>query len=298
MEIHSVASLLHALAGMPPVLQSTAGNRDFGRFESLGFAGTHNDRNAMDRRLHEFLDLLSRSLDLESVRSDTLQFFSGYGYPDVAFAYTPEARADEPRLPKRLRASRLDVLYGACGPHSKTAPPETVKRRLVSSTRPFFWCCGMPDVGSNPGNNSDDWVGGARDWAHDYGLSSCLVVPLRVTHAGLPGMAFILSSEAGETFECSMRRNGDALHIASLAAHQRMYELSLQPDNLHAKLSAREIECLSWLSQGLRNDRIAERMRISHATVEMHLANARKKLGAATREQALVKAVMLRLIQP
>jgi DNA-binding CsgD family transcriptional regulator len=64
------------------------------------------------------------------------------------------------------------------------------------------------------------------------------------------------------------------------------------------RLTTRERECLLWLAKGLRNDRISERMGISNPTVEMHLAHARQKLGASTREQALAKAVALRLISP
>jgi pimeloyl-ACP methyl ester carboxylesterase len=55
---------------------------------------------------------------------------------------------------------------------------------------------------------------------------------------------------------------------------------------------------LEWLSKGLRNARIAECMGIALPTVEMHLAKARRKLGVATREQALVKALILGLICP
>jgi len=39
-------------------------------------------------------------------------------------------------------------------------------------------------------------------------------------------------------------------------------------------------------------------MGISVSTVELHLRKARRKLGAATREQALVKALSLGLIRP
>jgi DNA-binding CsgD family transcriptional regulator len=46
----------------------------------------------------------------------------------------------------------------------------------------------------------------------------------------------------------------------------------------------------------MRYDRIAERLGISRPTVELHLANARRKLGARTREQALAKAVALGLL--
>jgi DNA-binding CsgD family transcriptional regulator len=56
-------------------------------------------------------------------------------------------------------------------------------------------------------------------------------------------------------------------------------------------LSEREKECLSLLAQGLRTQRIAERIAISPATVEFHFKNARKKLGALTREQALAISV-------
>ncbi|MEO0384819.1 MAG: LuxR C-terminal-related transcriptional regulator [Pseudomonadota bacterium] len=41
----------------------------------------------------------------------------------------------------------------------------------------------------------------------------------------------------------------------------------------------------------MRTQRIAERIAISPATVEFHFKNARKKLGAVTREQALAISV-------
>lgn len=63
-------------------------------------------------------------------------------------------------------------------------------------------------------------------------------------------------------------------------------------------LTPRERECLSWLASGLRNERIANRMHVSLATVEFHLSNVRRKLGASTREQALVMAIVRGLIDP
>jgi DNA-binding CsgD family transcriptional regulator len=46
----------------------------------------------------------------------------------------------------------------------------------------------------------------------------------------------------------------------------------------------------------MRHDRIAERLGITRPTVELHLANARRKLRARTREQALAKAITLGLL--
>jgi DNA-binding CsgD family transcriptional regulator len=64
------------------------------------------------------------------------------------------------------------------------------------------------------------------------------------------------------------------------------------------RLTPREIECLEWLGRGLRVGGIGSRLGIGVPTVATHLSGARKKLGAATREQALVLALRLGLIDP
>ena len=69
------------------------------------------------------------------------------------------------------------------------------------------------------------------------------------------------------------------------------------PADPPVRLTERECEALALLADGHRNDRIAHRMSISVSTVEMHLANARRKLCARTREQALVEAIRRGLIR-
>jgi DNA-binding CsgD family transcriptional regulator len=110
-------------------------------------------------------------------------------------------------------------------------------------------------------------------------------------------------------FSCQMRLSpdkldrwfaevGSTLQVALFYADWKHLELMRRADAEAVGLSPRERECLLWLAKGLRNDRVAERMGISNPTVEMHLAHARRKLGAATREQALAKALALHLISP
>lgn len=64
------------------------------------------------------------------------------------------------------------------------------------------------------------------------------------------------------------------------------------------RLSPRETEVLNWLAQGHMNSRIAEKMGIAEITVRKHIRSSRKKLGAATREQALSIAIINGLITP
>lgn len=63
-------------------------------------------------------------------------------------------------------------------------------------------------------------------------------------------------------------------------------------------LSPREVEALHLLSLGLRTAEIAWRMGIEEVTVGKHIASARRKLGARTREQALALALRDGVLTP
>jgi DNA-binding CsgD family transcriptional regulator len=56
-------------------------------------------------------------------------------------------------------------------------------------------------------------------------------------------------------------------------------------------LTSRELECLQLLARGRSNDGISKELKISLPTVALHLRNARIKLGASTRENAVALAI-------
>ena len=56
-------------------------------------------------------------------------------------------------------------------------------------------------------------------------------------------------------------------------------------------LSPREVQCLSGVAEGLKNEEIAKSLKISGPTVALHLQNAKRKLGAITREHAVALAL-------
>ena len=64
------------------------------------------------------------------------------------------------------------------------------------------------------------------------------------------------------------------------------------------QLGEREVETLTWAARGKTFAEIGAILSLSRRTVEFHMDNARRKLGVATRTQALVKAATERLIQP
>lgn len=61
-------------------------------------------------------------------------------------------------------------------------------------------------------------------------------------------------------------------------------------------LTDRELDVLAWLTNGLQRQEIAHRLSISVATVDMHLANLRRKLAATTLAEAAAKAIRYGLL--
>jgi DNA-binding NarL/FixJ family response regulator len=63
-------------------------------------------------------------------------------------------------------------------------------------------------------------------------------------------------------------------------------------------LNDREIEVLTWVARGKTSAEIAQILNLTKRTVDFHTDNARTKLGAATRTEAVIKAATGRLIEP
>jgi DNA-binding response OmpR family regulator len=64
------------------------------------------------------------------------------------------------------------------------------------------------------------------------------------------------------------------------------------------QLNDREVETLTWVARGKTSAEIAQILGLTKRTVDFHIDNARSKLGASTRTQAVIKAATGRLIEP
>ncbi|MCC8948173.1 helix-turn-helix transcriptional regulator [Bradyrhizobium sp. Arg62] len=56
-------------------------------------------------------------------------------------------------------------------------------------------------------------------------------------------------------------------------------------------LTSKETQCLTWCKEGKTNWEIGEILSISEKTVEFHLGNAMRKLGAANRISAVIAGI-------
>jgi len=63
-------------------------------------------------------------------------------------------------------------------------------------------------------------------------------------------------------------------------------------------LNDREIEVLTWAARGKTSAEIGKIIGLTKRTIDFHIDNARAKLGAATRTEAVLKAASNQMIKP
>ena len=93
-------------------------------------------------------------------------------------------------------------------------------------------------------------------------------------------------------------KNVSAVELAEAIQTSSLTQTQIQTirPNLGADLTAREIEVLAKVAQGLTNGQIAAHLIISRATVKYYVSSILSKLGAASRTEAAALAVQHRLI--
>ncbi|MGH2448574.1 MAG: response regulator transcription factor [Chloroflexota bacterium] len=75
-----------------------------------------------------------------------------------------------------------------------------------------------------------------------------------------------------------------------------MGQLTSKPDELSEPLTAREIEVLGLLAEGVSNKAIAAKLAISEHTVKFHVASILAKLDAGSRTEAVIAGIRQGLV--
>jgi two-component system, NarL family, response regulator YdfI len=87
-----------------------------------------------------------------------------------------------------------------------------------------------------------------------------------------------------------------ALHAINAGLVVTMPDAQQSPEDLAEPLSAREVDVLDRLAEGLSNKLIAHALNISEHTVKTHVASIFAKLGASSRTEAVSQAIRRGLV--
>jgi len=201
--------------------------------------------------------------------------------------YTYTAERWEPGGPQRIRYCSLPAAWDEHYKAEAFFRVDPAIPHCAQSVTPMV--TGIAPPARRPGSAWRLW-----DDARTMGFGGGIAIPLRLPGSQLGGFS-LLTDMAGEEFLAWHANYGRWITLAAHAIDQRLLTLTGVPA-LPPRLSPRERECLTWLALGLRNARIAEKLGISRPTVELHLGNARRKLNARTREQAVARAIAFGLL--
>lgn len=118
-----------------------------------------------------------------------------------------------------------------------------------------------------------------------------------------PGAAKALFSVANdepeEKFQKLFLQSRHQLQLIATYAHEKIIGLGIQKTNhRNLKLTAREIEVLTWTSRGKTRWEISQILALSDETIKKHLDNICRKLDTQNKTQATAVAIMNGLIIP
>jgi DNA-binding CsgD family transcriptional regulator len=117
-----------------------------------------------------------------------------------------------------------------------------------------------------------------------------------------PGKAVATFSVANdnddEEFQKLFKEKRHELHIMATYAHEKLIQLGIGKETAYdVKLTAREIEILTWTARGKTRWEISEILSLSEETVKTHLTHAAQKLGVSNKAHAVSIALNYGIIQ-
>jgi DNA-binding CsgD family transcriptional regulator len=263
----------------------------------------------MDYRAYDFVTSLRAFNTSDQIWDSVCSFFKAEGFMMVSHGYLPNTDAI-PQNKQTFVASNIPP-----SPQRKSKTPAPMRFVSTQDAMDFFFHHGFkydpilykPTVGFDPYLTGPDFTT-SEQFGDKYfnimnevktlGMSSGFVAPLVDYGTGNIGRFAIGTPLVKKDIIRLINERADTYKLIMLLADEYLRALPSQSDIEAMGLSPREVECLLWLAQGYRVDRIASRLNITNATVNLHFANVKKKLQASTREQALVKAIVFGIIRP
>lgn len=162
---------------------------------------------------------------------------------------------------------------------------DPMARRARQTAAPFRWS----DV--HPENDRERLI---MKLAQDYDLVEGIVFPL--VRAGYYSASFSIGGLSLEIPDELLPE----IHLATLYFHNKVVSFyddpGLNEEAISDLLTRRQIECLAWVSNGKTDWEIGEILSIQESTVHSHIEDAKKKLLAVTKAQAVVTAFKAGLI--
>jgi DNA-binding CsgD family transcriptional regulator len=162
---------------------------------------------------------------------------------------------------------------------------DPVLQHIHSARRPFSWSELCSQIAMT--RSQHDFFEKSRQ----LGVHSGVTIPLH----GPGTEMYLISLSLREKRTTPKERFGE-IYAISAQYWLRFGELTDTARKPVPNLTLKELECLQWCKEGKTNWEIGEILATSEKTVEFHLSNAIRKLGACNRITAVVSGIQNGLI--
>ena len=133
-----------------------------------------------------------------------------------------------------------------------------------------------------------------------HGLRSGVTLPIHGARGELGALCFVTDVNPDKLFQREINLNLPELSCL----RDFIFESSLQfirhsiSTKEHIHVTSRELECLKWSAMGKSSWEIGYLLNCSEATINFHFGNIRRKFNTNSRQQAVVRAIHLGLVNP
>lgn len=230
----------------------------------------------MHRIFQTFIDRLSESANLVSLRDAMGEVGIALDLQYFAYLSLPDRRGDVPRL-----ISTYPSLWTTHYLRNHYERLDPVIIQALAEPEPFEWGLGIHLKKISTAQRE------LFEEASSFGIRCGFTVPV---HDGRgPVAAFTFAADARRSaFERCVKDHGRALQLIALYFHAHARRKLVSKRSVGGvSLSVREFECLEWAAQGKSAWEIGRILGVSRRTAAFHLDNAKTKLGVRSICQAV-----------
>lgn len=223
------------------------------------------------------------------------------GFGGVAYIYSPRPMATDGSMKIQSvrciseKLDRFDKIYES----KQYFRFDPVYQQCLRTTLPVIWTYRSKE---HPLPRTNIRLTGvqtqlARECCR-LGLANGLTVPIHGPCGELASVSFVSQRDTRE-FLGIVEDTYDEIFLLSHHFHNAAARLVASlPADPSQPLSQRELDCLRLVAHGKTNEMIATLLGLAEITIRFHLNNAKRKLGACNRSNAVAKATELGLLGP
>jgi LuxR family quorum sensing-dependent transcriptional regulator len=241
-------------------------------------------RKALDETL-EFIRNVERAQTPADVCGAMLDSIKQYGFKNILAGTIPIPGSSKPQQESHVILHDWPAGWWERYFSSGYLFVDPAIRRVTTDISPFLWSELSPLCHDNP------MASRVMNEAGDFQLKTGFTVPLVTLEGDVAGFSI-----AGDRLELPPYARG-MLSLLATYALGRTLKLQINKDEaIRIGLTPREKEVMQWAAEGKTEWEIGEILHISEHTVDKFFRNARRKLNATNRNQAIAEAFRLNII--